>query len=141
MARPCELTDDLSIEIARHLIEGLSIADACALSGISERSYHNWIARGEDGEEPFVQFVLLTRAARAEGRQKHVRTIGNASSSGDWKAAAFFLERSDPANWGRKDELKAEHSGPDGGPIPLDVDVTKMTSEQLRAIVEGTGSR
>jgi hypothetical protein len=33
----------------------------------------------------------------------------------DWKAAAFYLERTDPENWGRS--TRHEHSGPDGTPI------------------------
>jgi hypothetical protein len=102
VARPIELTDDLSVEIARHLIDGSSIADACALVCIGERTYHDWVARGDAGEEPFLQFSQLTRAARAEGRQHHVKAIRSAVA-GDWKAAAWFLERSDPANWGRQD--------------------------------------
>ena len=64
MGRPTDLTDELSIEIARHLIAGCSIADACALAGIGERTYHDWVARGDAGEEPWSQFSQLTRAAR-----------------------------------------------------------------------------
>jgi hypothetical protein len=102
VARPTDLTEALSIEVARHLIDGCSIADACALTGIGESTYHQWVARGAAGESPFAEFAELTRAARAEGRQHHVRAIRSATAD-DWKAAAWFLERSDPANWGRQD--------------------------------------
>ena len=102
MARPTDLTDALAIEVARHLIDGSSIADACALTGIGESTYHQWIARGAAGESPFAEFAELTRAARAEGRKHYVAVI-RAASFADWRAAAFALERMDPANWGRQD--------------------------------------
>ena len=110
MPRPSELTDDIALAIADSLEDGCSIADAAALAGIAESTYHNWIKRGEAGEPRFAEFLELTRAARARGRQKHVKAIA-AAAVDDWRAAAFFLERSDPANWGRKDKLNAEHTG------------------------------
>jgi Helix-turn-helix domain len=107
MGRPIELTDELAIEIAKYLIEGNSIADAAALAGIGERTYHDWIKRGEAGEEPFSQFSQLCRAARADGRRRLVRTLRVAAKK-DWHAALAFLARSDPANWGTKSESKVD---------------------------------
>jgi hypothetical protein len=106
------------------------------MAGIAESTYHRWIERGEAGESPFREFSELTRASRAEARSKHVRTIRKAGREGDWKAAAWFLERSDRANWGRTVDAKVEHSGPNGGPI--EIDVSKLTDDQLRAIVAGS---
>lgn len=137
MPRPTELTDELALEIAKHLIRGSSIADACALAGIAESTYHAWVKRGEAGESPFAEFSELTRAARAEARTRLVRVVRRAATEGDWKAAAWFLERSDRSNWGRTVDAKVEHSGPNGGPI--EIDVTKLTDDELRAIVEGKG--
>lgn len=137
MGRPIELTDALAIEIAGHLLSGNSIADSAAMVGIAESTYHDWIKRGESGESPFAEFSELTRAARAEARSKRVKTVAAASDDGDWKAAAWMLERMDRQHWGRTVDVRAEHSGPDGGPIRMDV--TKMSDDELRAIVEGTG--
>ena len=134
MARPTELTDALALEIAGHLLYGNSIADSCALVGISEQTYHNWIKRGEAGEEPFFGFLELTRAARADARRKLVKTVVDAAEN-DPKHAQWLLERMDRANWGRTVDVRAEHSGPGGGPI--EIDVTKLTDAELRAIVEG----
>lgn len=111
MPRPIELTDEISTEIAKHLIRGCSIADAAALAGIAESTYHAWIKRGEAGEEPFAGFSELCRAARADARRRCVKTLIAAAREGDWKAAIAFLARSDPDNWGQKDRVKAEHSG------------------------------
>lgn len=110
MARPTDCTDDVTIEIAGALELGLSIADACALGGIAESTYHDWVDRGKAGESPFAEFSELTREARANGRRYHARIIRQAAPD-DWRAASFFLERSDPDQWGRSEKVKAEASG------------------------------
>lgn len=110
MARRTVLTDTLAYEVAANLEEGCSIADACALAGIAESTYHDWVRRGDAGEAPFSEFSELTRAARAKGRREHIQAIKKAASD-DWRAAAFFLERSDPANWGPKHKVQSEHTG------------------------------
>lgn len=116
MARPTDLTDALAIEIAGHLIRGNSIADSAAMAGISEQTYHNWIARGEAGEPEFVGFLELTRAARADARTRLVKTIVDAATlEHDVKAAQWLLPRMDPANWGRQDR-------PPETPAPTDDD-------------------
>ena len=123
MARPTSYTDEIALRLAEVLEQGASIADACALAGIAESTYHEWVRRGETGEAPFSEFPELTRAARARGRLKHVRAIAAAADrpdgKGDWRASAFFLERSDPANWGRRDHHTTELSGPGGGPVAI----------------------
>ncbi|GAI16875.1 unnamed protein product, partial [marine sediment metagenome] len=35
-------------------------------AGISEKTYYNWLVKGKRGEEPFLQFLQLTRQAEAE---------------------------------------------------------------------------
>ena len=40
------------------LADGVSIETAASLSGICERTFHNWIAKAERGEEPFASFLL-----------------------------------------------------------------------------------
>ncbi len=57
----------------------------------------------------------------------------------DWKAAAFYLERTDPQNWGRS--TRHEHSGPEGGAIPAEVtagaiDPRRLSREQRAALRE-----
>jgi hypothetical protein len=120
MARPTELNDDVALKIAGFLEEGNSISDSCAMVGVAEQTYHNWIARGETGEEPFLGFLGLTRAARAKGRNYHVKIIKDAAVD-DWRASSFFLERSDPDHWGRQEKIKQEVSGKNGEPLPISV--------------------
>ena len=43
--------------------------------------------------------------AQAEAQNANVVLLRTAAAT-DWKAAAFFLERSDPERWGQSDRLK-----------------------------------
>lgn len=110
MARPVKYTDEIALQIVEALEAGNSIANACSLAGIVESTYHLWVERGDDGEEPFSEFSELTRRARARGQQKRVKAITTAEDD-DWRAAAWFLERSDPANWGRRDAVDVTSKG------------------------------
>ncbi len=86
-------------------------------SGVSERTYYRWLAEGEpeDGPEHFRQFRRGVTRARAQARVAYAAVIRRAANEGDWKAAAWFLERSEPEEWGLKRKL--EHSGPGGSAI------------------------
>ena len=108
MARPTLLTDELALEICANLELGISIKDACWLSGIDERTYHYWVKWGKEGKDPYFQFFQCSRRARASGRRKHVLTLTGAD---DWRASLAFLERSDPKNWGRRGRVKVDHQG------------------------------
>lgn len=54
------------------------------------------------------RFELATATAHA----KHVQNITQAALD-DWKASAWYLERRDPENWGKRDRVQADvnHSG------------------------------
>jgi hypothetical protein len=60
--------------------------------------------------------AVIQRAAQGTpARPAQGNTPAIAAVQGDWKAAAFILERKWPQNWGRRFNL--EHTGKDGGPI------------------------
>ena len=73
--------------------------DAASSAGISERSLYAWIA--EDAE-----FADDYACARAKGRTGLVSAITRAAIGtddvpGDWRAAAWLLERMDPEHWAK----------------------------------------
>jgi hypothetical protein len=112
----------------------LYIETACALHDISSDSYRRWVARGEaelarvaaDGrrrvraeEQPFVDFCGICARARARAEERLLSTIeyhATMDAGGDWKAAAWKLERAFPYKWGKRERI--EHSG------KVDSDVT-----------------
>lgn len=71
-----------------------------------------------------------------------ITTIRRAMEEGDWgtrlRAACFFLERTDPSNWGRR--TAHELTGPDGEPISVREgdrwDLHKLSDEELDRLEE-----
>ena len=107
--------------IAERLIEalrsGVSIHDACAYVGISQDTYFNWIRRGQTGKEIdslYLKFFNEATRARVSGRVGaasvvRIAALGDSKRGikPDVNAAMWYLERQDPATWGRKDMLIA----------------------------------
>jgi hypothetical protein len=108
MARPTDLNPELQQQLVTVLSSGVPIKDACAYVGISDVTYYNWMNRGQKarkGDERFVEFFNAATRARVAGRLSAVTVIRKSIQDGNSEDARWFLERSDPANWGRKDVL------------------------------------
>jgi hypothetical protein len=99
MARPKKKQVDPAIEqrLIEVLTSGASVKDTCAFVGITTESFYTWCSN-------FPDFAAHMEKARATAKIGSVAVIRKASQT-NWQAAAWFLERSDPANWGRKDVL------------------------------------
>lgn len=120
------LNDMIHEQIVRAIRSGAPFAHAAAMAGIGERTLYDWLARGERAllaadsslpveatEEPFARFRSDVDIARAQARVAAVATItraivGEKAEDGtwitfpDWKAAAWYLERSAPEEFGRR---------------------------------------
>lgn len=103
MSRPTKLEVDVQRRLEEAFQIGqISIATACAYAGIAERTYHNWMAAGRKGQEPYVQFLQAMEKARADAVMVNLAVIRRAAQSGHWQAAAWWLERTHPQDFGRK---------------------------------------
>lgn len=120
------LTDEVQERICSALRAGNYQETAVRYAGVSESVYYKWLKMGRDAmdkedrtplEARCVEFVDAVEKARADAEVRNVHHIQQAAQGGTWQASAWFLERSFPARWGRRE--KVEHSGPDGGPITL----------------------
>ena len=80
------------------LAERCTVADACWVAGVSDRTYRRWRARGEAGEGAFSAFLSAVRRTRALARRDALAIIREAAGR-DWRAAAWLVERADPGNW------------------------------------------
>lgn len=87
----------IAAKIVEVLSSGATIKDTCAYVGIHIDTYYDWCNK-------FSEFSDAVEKARATAKVSSVAVIRKASQT-NWTAAAWFLERSDPANWGRKDVL------------------------------------
>ena len=104
--------------LCKSISEGNYIKTACVASGISEKTYYKYVRQGDADVELgldtyFSQFVLATKKAEAEGERALIAIIVTAAKSklpGSWQAAAWMLERKDPAHFGRRMEIEVTPS-------------------------------
>jgi hypothetical protein len=120
--RPTKLTEKTSAQIVALVRAGNFLTTAAHAAGIARSVLYDWLARGEaeqpaPGDEAFVAFAVALRTAEAQAEAEAVASVRRASKG--HKGRAFWLERRFPDRWGRR--LRAELSGPDGGPMQHNV--------------------
>ncbi len=113
---------------------GLSNTDAIALAGIDDSTFYKWLKRGgaeaarlaahpkaapRDRETPFVQFFQYIKGAIPRRKMKLLGTIHTATVD-NWTAAAWLLERLHPDEFARRETVRNEVTGADGGPVVID---------------------
>lgn len=108
MSNPRAIQGEVEAQILDNLKTGAFVEEAAAAAGVAKSTVYAEMERNPDFKD------AVTRA-RGEARLAAVECVRRAAADGDWKAAAFYLERTDPQSWGRS--TRHEHSGPAGGPI------------------------
>jgi hypothetical protein len=87
--------------ILRAIEDGTPVKQAAAQAGgVNASTLYRW--RMNDPE-----FDLRVQRARAVFLHRQIARIDDAAS-GDWRAAAWMLERSDPGNWGKRVEIDVQ---------------------------------
>lgn len=121
-----KLDDTRKERLLEALRAGNYIETACAYAGVSKSSFYNYLAQGRKAREQderteqdewALELLDAVEKARADAEVRNVHLIQQAAQGGTWQAAAWFLERSMPGKWARRE--KVEMSGPEGGPITL----------------------
>jgi hypothetical protein len=93
---------------------------ACARAGISRSTVDEWVQRGKDGQEPFAAFADRWAQARARANATLLDHVRGASASGDWRAAAWLLERAHPEEYPREPSVTVTthvHQGVETAPL------------------------
>ena len=83
---------------------GIPFKQAAAYAGVSYDTFNRWRRLGsdEDAPERFRKFCDALSQAEGEAVFRLVGTLDSAATRGDWKAAAWILERRHPSFWGRQ---------------------------------------
>ena len=124
MARPSSLTPEIVEAVANVVRVGARRKDAALALGVSERTYYKWLERGnreiarlsatgedetdsDPAEQLYVQFVQASTKAWAEAKVTAITTIrqamqGKHPNRAQWQAAAWWLERTYPLEYGRQ---------------------------------------
>ena len=108
MARPDKLTKERQDIIIKAIYDGTTYETASALAGIEYDTFRNWMNRGKaDGNGRFFRFFSAVRHAEAMCRYELANSIKNAGVvKNDWRAASDYLERRDPENWSKQNNVK-----------------------------------
>ena len=110
MSRITECTPEIT-EAACIVLRRGGYRNAAALSvGIDGTTFSHWMRQGKEGREPYCTFSLAIKKAEREAEVALVERIRSAAESDDklWTAAAWLLERRNPARWGRHDRVNVD---------------------------------
>ena len=115
MGRKTKLTPQVQSTICKLIKSGNYIKTACHAVGIREATYLNWLSWGEQqGKGLYFEFFVAVKRAEAQAITRNVAIIQKASHD-TWQAAAWWLERKFPQEWGKKE--RHELTGEGGQPL------------------------
>lgn len=128
MGRPSKLTDETHQTIVGAIQLGMYQEQAALMAGISRGTFFRWMERGLKGGNQntrYREFRDAVEKARAEAEARKLRAIHIAADNGTWQAAAWWLERSFPDRWGRRDKVEVTHITED----MLDAEIRRLEDE------------
>ncbi len=111
-------TPEIHEQIVSYIRKGYPKTTTFGLVGINADTGWDWLRYGRDQPEKYPHYVRLAEdieQAIAEVQAERVdQILAAAQDPKNWTAAAWYLERTDPQTWGRKDrvEIDASKSAP-----------------------------
>ena len=136
MARS-KLTEELCENICKDIREGGTLKYSAMHNGITPRTLHNWMSRGENAKTEnglYFHFFHQVKKAQEDGK---VRLIGKIEKHGErnWQALAWLLERMYPDEFGRTQrvDMRADVKSDvktTSRDKTLDLDVKSLTAEE-----------
>ena len=139
IGRNTKLTPELQEEIVRFIEGGNYIETTCHAVGVNKQTFYNWLQRGSNGEQPFLDFLDSIKKAKAKAETQSVSLIRIAGID-NWQAAAWWLERTNWKKWGKKDrlEVKTKKTIESKQVIEFRKEEKNLTSEQRIQLVRFT---
>jgi hypothetical protein len=121
MARPTLLNrDDLIALFHENIRNGASLSTAANAAALGTSTVYAWLARAEElqyrdpqtlqsTDRKFLEFRDATHHARATVELRALKIISDQIDQNNWKAAAWFLERSFPERWSNRKLESEDH--------------------------------
>lgn len=119
-----------------YLREGMSFKEASALVGASPQTLRKYVREGmqdvEGGRDTAIgEFAVEVNKAMAEAKHLRVQALNNASANpAFWAAAAWWLERRYPQEFGRQDRVNMNMTGQ----LNVGISQVEITDEEKDAI-------
>ncbi len=130
----------LCIELQEKMVEGFRLGlyaeTVCDLVGLTFQTFTEWMHHGEqeiaDGypDGPYAQFATAIKMSRGESTRELHQTLKKRKLN--WQACAWLLERTQQNRYALRQ--RHEFSGPDGGPIRMRHDLSKLSVEELEKL-------
>ncbi|HOR57490.1 MAG TPA: hypothetical protein PLV82_02340 [bacterium] len=99
--RPTKLDPNVVQKLTAAFHNGFNIEEACSFSGIAKKTYYNWI---EKNKRFLYEMEVAQQAVGKQSKKIIVENIQN----GNWKAAAWWLERKQRKEFASRTELTGE---------------------------------
>ncbi len=134
MGAPTKFNEERAERLLQAVRGGNYLETASRYAGISYGTLRRWLLKADDDDAPpeYQEFKEALEKARADAEVASLARIQKASSEGAWQASAWFLERSWPERWGRRDTNRIELVGDGGGPVKIvagiELDDASMTA-------------
>jgi len=96
---------------------GNTFRASCRQVGLNSDLGHEWLYKGRKWPEKFPEYAAWAEAmeqVKAEVQGEMIEVVRNTALSGapnTWQAAAWYLERSDPEHWSKRDRLTVQNEG------------------------------
>jgi transposase len=133
-------------ERAERLIQavrgGNYLETAARYAGISYHTLRRWLLKADEPDAPpeYVAFKEAILKARADAEVAALAKIQKAASEGAWQASAWYLERSWPERWGRRETNRVELVGDGGGPVKMVAGI-ELDDASMHALAQRLSSR
>lgn len=124
--------------IVKHLRAGAFLTHAAEAAGVSYKAVKDWVDRGLEGDKRYARFACEVRKVQAEDAVRSQSVITRAQLEGDWKAAAWSLERKYPKLYGRAAEPAV---GVTIGPANSDDEGASSTRTRVEFYLPSNGRR
>lgn len=134
MPKSSKLTPEIQKEIGNYILAGSPLKFAAEASGITERTFYNWLEQGETAKSGmYKEFYDYIKECKAKSVQLHLKLITKSANDGNWQASAWILERRFFEHFGRRDkiDMKAEVDAKITGKLELHT----LSDEQLLEII------
>lgn len=106
--RPTKLNATIQAAVVKAIATGNTRDTAAAYAGVNRATLFEWLARGRrELTGLYRDFADAVEKAEADAIVISVALIRTAAQR-NWQAAAWWLERRYPDEWGRKDRLSIE---------------------------------
>jgi hypothetical protein len=97
--RPSKRTPEREARLLEALRAGNTRKAACHYAGIEIHTFLNWVNR-------FSHFSQAVEKAEGDAEVRMVAQIAQAAQTGTWQAAAWWLERRRPDDYGRREKIE-----------------------------------